>query len=1139
MDSDPSTKWFAGSKPSAESPIYAVYTLSEAALVTGYTMVSGNDESARDPKAWTVLATNSASVAGEPLGTGWTVIDSRSGQTFSGRTSPLNFTTSASISYKYFQLRITANRADSGGSNDNVMQLSDWKLRSGVAGFSSSLITADTEWSYLEDGTVDPAGGDTADRTKWTKVGATLPGTWKTAKGSFGAKRSGGSATVNVGSGYQANTLLKYFLNYASDSDYTTVPAYFFRYQFELDSAAVASINGLYGTIVHDDAATVYLNGKNVADFPGTNVVTSNLGYGGNNNTDPATEQLLFPTKGILQSGTNVLSVELHNVNATSSDVYFAMPSLAATSDTVAEPFTSAQTSYNYSSNTVSADFFTDLLYGFDDIKNTPSIIAKNESGPDRNGSNTLTAANDRVVVETNNAAVGSESAKVAKREQAYKDSVNDSKYTMVDGLGSVLGPIYLEALNAGELPKTKWVLSNTENNSYEAANNSAKGHWSYQRPMNRLGFSTGGTCSGGAFTGTTGWIQVTSQGGTGDYNGLCRQGSFPSGHTLHGYTNGTTLATLLPELSPQIMLRASEYGNNRLVLGFHYPMDVMAGRINGQAVVANRWSDTKFRELLQEASQEVHDVLSAKCVSAGYSADIEKCAEADSSLPSDEESLNTYEDRLTYSAYTTIDGVRHSDGFPQLDKSASDLAPIVPDSAADVLLGAFPDLTLAQRKSILSQTAVKGGYALDQTKAGKASWQRLNFAAAMVADVSVASDGNVVVEDSASASQPEVKVDGTVFSGFVEGTTQYTVTLPAGSTQAPEVYAYIPGAVVTVTQAASATGAATITVKPIGSTTTTTYTVNFQVAPQLSSKAELSVLQVDGVAVAGFSSSNRQYSVELPAGTTAVPAVTATAAENGTVAITQATSVTGAAVVTVTSEDGTATSQYVVQFSVKAGDNGGGDNGGGNNGGGNNGETVVAAVTVTATPTVTYNRAATVNVNVTAKDVVPSGRIVVTTPGVNPVLATLRDGKATVTLPKSLAVGKHSVTVQYVPAVGGKVVAPASASVLTFTVTKAKAAKPAVKITKGKRNAKTAHVGRKVVFRVTLKSVGAAAPTGKVTVQVGKKSVGKAKLKRSGKSYVAKVTIKKLKKKGKISVIYSGNKSLSKAKYATGLRAR
>jgi membrane-associated phospholipid phosphatase len=136
----------------------------------------------------------------------------------------------------------------------------------------------------------------------------------------------------------------------------------------------------------------------------------------------------------------------------------------------------------------------------------------------------------------------------------------------MSDALGSELGPIYRDALADGRLPKTKALLSGRVEQSV-GNHEPAKAAYDYKRPFVRLGF----TSAGG---------HVNAFETSGSYEGLRTNGSFPSGHTNHGYAQGTVLATLLPELAPQILARASEYGDNRLVTGFHYPLDVMGGRM-------------------------------------------------------------------------------------------------------------------------------------------------------------------------------------------------------------------------------------------------------------------------------------------------------------------------------------------------------------------------------------------------------------------------------------------------------------------------------------------------------------------------------------------------------------------------------
>lgn len=61
--------------------------------------------------------------------------------------------------------------------------------------------------------------------------------------------------------------------------------------------------------------------------------------------------------------------------------------------------------------------------------------------------------------------------------------------------------------------------------------------------------------------------------------NGLATNPSFPSGHTNYAYTDGILLGMLTPQLYQSILVRASEYSDSRIVLGVHYPLDIIASR--------------------------------------------------------------------------------------------------------------------------------------------------------------------------------------------------------------------------------------------------------------------------------------------------------------------------------------------------------------------------------------------------------------------------------------------------------------------------------------------------------------------------------------------------------------------------------
>src|SRR5262249_32245594 len=54
---------------------------------------------------------------------------------------------------------------------------------------------------------------------------------------------------------------------------------------------------------------------------------------------------------------------------------------------------------------------------------------------------------------------------------------------------------------------------------------------------------------------------------------------SFPSGHTTYGYMGSIVLAVLVPDRYQEMIARGAEYGNDRILMGAHYAMDVLAGR--------------------------------------------------------------------------------------------------------------------------------------------------------------------------------------------------------------------------------------------------------------------------------------------------------------------------------------------------------------------------------------------------------------------------------------------------------------------------------------------------------------------------------------------------------------------------------
>lgn len=213
------------------------------------------------------------------------------------------------------------------------------------------------------------------------------------------------------------------------------------------------------------------------------------------------------------------------------------------------------------------------------------------------------------------------------------------------------------------------------------------------------------------------------------DYYALGGSASFPSGHTNQAVLTTTLLATILPELAPQLLARGSEAGESRVVMGVHYPLDVIGGRMTGVAAAADRWNDPKMRSTLTQVGQEIRAELEWRSGTSLAQAVADQDAKG-GAYANDRQAARLYADQGTY-------------GFGPIYKQGVPM--IVPQAAPDLLLNVFPELSWEQRARVIAATALPSGSPLDdQGSAG--SWQRINLAAATVATVVVGDNGTVTV---------------------------------------------------------------------------------------------------------------------------------------------------------------------------------------------------------------------------------------------------------------------------------------------------------------------------------------------------------------------------------------------------------
>ena len=82
--------------------------------------------------------------------------------------------------------------------------------------------------------------------------------------------------------------------------------------------------------------------------------------------------------------------------------------------------------------------------------------------------------------------------------------------------------------------------------------------------------------------------------------------GSFPSGHTAMGWSAALILVELNPSKADELLKIGYEFGEDRVIVGYHYQSDVDAGRMAADAAYARVVSDPEYIKLMKRARKEV-----------------------------------------------------------------------------------------------------------------------------------------------------------------------------------------------------------------------------------------------------------------------------------------------------------------------------------------------------------------------------------------------------------------------------------------------------------------------------------------------------------------------------------------------------
>jgi acid phosphatase (class A) len=88
---------------------------------------------------------------------------------------------------------------------------------------------------------------------------------------------------------------------------------------------------------------------------------------------------------------------------------------------------------------------------------------------------------------------------------------------------------------------------------------------------------------------------------------------SFPSAHAATAALYAELLKAAAPDLSDKLEERVKSYGESRLICGFHYPSDLVAGDKVGRAVAKALLADRAFKVRFDETIPEIRVAFGVK----------------------------------------------------------------------------------------------------------------------------------------------------------------------------------------------------------------------------------------------------------------------------------------------------------------------------------------------------------------------------------------------------------------------------------------------------------------------------------------------------------------------------------------------
>lgn len=85
----------------------------------------------------------------------------------------------------------------------------------------------------------------------------------------------------------------------------------------------------------------------------------------------------------------------------------------------------------------------------------------------------------------------------------------------------------------------------------------------------------------------------------------LSHNGSYPSGHTLRGWTAALILTEINPANADTLLARGFMFSESRVIVGAHWQSDIDAGRLAASAAVAKMHTSPEFLAQMEKAKKE------------------------------------------------------------------------------------------------------------------------------------------------------------------------------------------------------------------------------------------------------------------------------------------------------------------------------------------------------------------------------------------------------------------------------------------------------------------------------------------------------------------------------------------------------